>query len=1098
MTRSRLSVCVALTLLLGFAGTAAAQTFNGTLSIVWGDPKNPGGPSPMRYFLALPGGQSVEVLPGDGGGAPLLPLQGKAVVVTGQMSAPPPTVRTGESQVLIAQSILADPSAPASASDRSPKLVSGTKKVLFVLTRFADDATAPHPGSFFTDLTIPDTSGNALIPSTINGFFKKVSGGLFSWVPTVANGGVYLVLPQNKSYYANCDWNGTCFSFNNYMTDVVNAMTAAGVDPTPYDNLNFVMSNDLDCCSWGGGWTIGAKSYGATWEPPWGQVTTTYAHEMGHSIGLPHSGWVYASYDSPWDTMSAIQGTNGIACGSYTSKNNILDAGLGYTNPYFLTCDEPGDGYIAAHRSFLGWIPEYQVPAGGRATVVVEAGSLPVTGNIKMIRICLPAVPCTGTGTTTRYFSVEARVKGLGTTSQFDNAIPANGVIIHDVFFGRTAIGPGGCFFNNQSGWALPIDATPGDWDSVGCSGAGLTNAEFLPGATYTNSTYGFTVKVVSRVGNSYVIQVNGGATLAGDFDGDAKSDMTIYQPDGTWKILKSTSSYTAATIVSWGGAGYVAVPGDYDGDGKLDPAVYNTTTGQWIALKSSTNYTTTFSQSWGGTGYLPEPGDYDGDGKTDLGLYVQSTGQWSILKSSSGYTTVQSASWGGNGYTPVPGKDFDGDGESDIVVYNENAGVWYVLKSSTGFATPMNLNWGGHGYTLVAGDYDGDGKADAGLYERSTGNWYILLSGAGFTTTMSKSWGGVGYDPVPGDYDGDGKYDLGIVQRSTGNWYVLKSSTSYTTSFSVMGWGATTDTLVSGAIVPGGGSDTRRAGDFDGDGKTDITVYTAASGMWYTLTSSSNYTAATNRSWGGTSYAPVPGDYDGDGKTDYGLYSPLTGNWVVLLSGSGFTTTLTKSAGGTGWVTVPADYDGDGKTDIGVYNATTGQWYILLSGSGYTTTLSKSWGGSGYTAVPGDFDGDGKTDLGVYNSTTGAWSVLLSSTSYTTTLVKTVGGTGYIPVQADYDGDGKTDFVVYNTTTGLWYGLKSSTSYTTTLSVSWGGSGYTPIRADFDGDGKADLAIYQGSTGNWYALLSSTNYTTSLSKSWGGGPGYSALPTYP
>jgi hypothetical protein len=595
--------------------------------------------------------------------------------------------------------------------------------------------------------------------------------------------------------------------------------------------------------------------------------------------------------------------------------------------------------------------------------------------------------------------------------------------------------------------------------------------------------------------GSSGLFTVTGGL-IGGDFDGDAKSDMTIYQPDGTWKILKSTSGYTAATTVGWGGAGYVPVPADYDGDGKIDPAVYNTSTGQWLALKSSTGYSSTFSQSWGGTGYLPEAGDYDGDGKADLGLYVQATGQWSILKSSTGYTTVISVSWGGNGYTAVPGKDFDGDGKADVVIYQESSGYWYILKSSTSYSTTMNLNWGGHGYTLVAGDYDGDGKADAGLYERSTGNWYVLLSGAGYTTTLTKSWGGAGYDPVPGDYDGDGKYDLAIVQRSTGNWSVLKSSTSFTTTISVSGWGAGSDTLVSSAIVPGGGNDTRRSTDVDGDGKADITVYTPA-GQWLSLKSSTSYTTTLNVSWGGAGYTPAPGDFDGDGKVDLAIYQQSTGNWYVLLSSTGYTTTLNKSAGGAGYIPVVGDYDGDGKSDFAVYNTTTGNWFALKSSTGYTTTLSINWGGTGYTAAPGDYDGDGKTDLGLYRQSTGAWSVLLSGAGYTTTLSKNAGGSGYVAVQGDYDGDGKTDFVVYNTTTGNWFGLKSSTGYTTTLSINWGGTGYTPVPGDYDGDGKTDLAIYQGSTGNWYILLSGAGYTTTLNKSWGGA-GYTPVPSYP
>src|SRR5262245_54782632 len=53
---------------------------------------------------------------------------------------------------------------------------------------------------------------------------------------------------------------------------------------------------------------------------------------------------------------------------------------------------------------------------------------------------------------------------------------------------------------------------------------------------------------------------------------------------------------------------------------------------------------------------------------------------------------------------------------------------------------------------------------------------------------------------------------------------------------------------------------------DFDGDGKSDITVY--RSGIWYVIRSSNS--APTAVGWGGAPQdIPVPGDYDGDGKTD-------------------------------------------------------------------------------------------------------------------------------------------------------------------------------------------------------------------------------------
>jgi hypothetical protein len=59
---------------------------------------------------------------------------------------------------------------------------------------------------------------------------------------------------------------------------------------------------------------------------------------------------------------------------------------------------------------------------------------------------------------------------------------------------------------------------------------------------------------------------------------------------------------------VSWGGTGYQAIRGDYDGDGKTDLAIYQPTTGNWYILLSGSNYTTTLNKSWGGAGYTAVP----------------------------------------------------------------------------------------------------------------------------------------------------------------------------------------------------------------------------------------------------------------------------------------------------------------------------------------------------------------------------------------------------------------------------------------------------------------------------------------------------------
>ncbi len=559
---SRLTIRRALIAALLAAGTApfaltvvraqTPATLQGTLTIVWGDPKYAGAASRIFYMLATADGQHIP-LQVDLDANEMLRHQRKSVTVRGRAGfMRNATGGAGQAGVIV-ESISENHQAEALAQPTTDATVSGAKKVLFLLLQFSDDVAVPHAPSFYLNMMNPDVSPDPNIPSTINAFFKKVSGNTFSWSGDVGGaGGVgapggWIKLPNPKSYYANCSFNTACLDFSHVQADAGAAVTANGIDLTQYDTVNLVFSNDLDCCSWGGGVFLNGRSYAATYEPPWGQVTSTYTHELGHSLGLPHSGWLYYSYDSPWDTMSSIQSGTFHTCGSYSSRNdNATEA---------LFCDEPGDGYIAGHRDYLGWVPN-QVSINSTTsgqTVTLEANSIPAAGNPKLIKICLPGYSCSGSGSTTRYFTVEARVKNGGATTQYDNAIPGDGVIIHDFWFGRQAIS-GGCYFNNQSGWAVPVDSTPGDFNSSSCSyapGTALFNAQFGVGSTYTNSTYAFKVNVLSRSGNNFVVSVQ--TTITTQINMDAPVNGSAQTKPLTitgWAINRTATAGTGIDLV--------------------------------------------------------------------------------------------------------------------------------------------------------------------------------------------------------------------------------------------------------------------------------------------------------------------------------------------------------------------------------------------------------------------------------------------------------------------------------------------------------------------------------------------------------------------
>jgi len=262
--------------------------------------------------------------------------------------------------------------------------------------------------------------------------------------------------------------------------------------------------------------------------------------------------------------------------------------------------------------------------------------------------------------------------------------------------------------------------------------------------------------------------------------------------------------------------------------------------------------------------------------------------------------------------------------------------------------------------------------------------------------------------------------------------------------------------------------------GDFDGDGKADLSVWRGRSGEWLTVGSKDG--KLKTEAWG-TSAAPyfdvmTPGDYDGDGKMDVAVFRTQTGEWLIKGSRDA---AVTATVWGVGTDTpVPGDYDGDGKTDLAVWRGAETNWYIRRSSDGQTETVSWGTSRAPFRDVPvaEDFDGDGKTDVAVFRQANGHWYIRLSSDG--STMSKAWGLGTDVPVAADYDGDGKADLAVWRGAEGAWYILRSSDD--APQNSSWGSASLVDVPApgDYDGDGKADAAVWGASEQTWYIRCSS------------------------
>ena len=282
--------------------------------------------------------------------------------------------------------------------------------------------------------------------------------------------------------------------------------------------------------------------------------------------------------------------------------------------------------------------------------------------------------------------------------------------------------------------------------------------------------------------------------------------------------------------------------------------------------------------------------------------------------------------------------------------------------------------------------NFDGDFRTDVSVFRPSTGVWYILNS---FDNSFRAQQFGFGTDiPAPADYDGDNKTDLGVFRRTAnandpGFWYYLRSSDN---TFRGIQWGRAIDQPLAG-------------GDYDGDGKDDLSIISTLNNAYYILNSGDG--SFTVRSLG--SGLPVPGDYDGDGKFDAAnFYSQGAGNGVWRVYASSNNSVSDVQFGISNDKPVPGDYDGDGRTDRAVFRPDTGVWYIQRSSN--NSVQAVTFGASSDVPVVGDYDGDGRDDIAVFRLQTGAWYYIRSSDGAFAGVLFGQGGTNFdLPIPA-YD----------------------------------------------------------------------------------------------
>jgi len=265
----------------------------------------------------------------------------------------------------------------------------------------------------------------------------------------------------------------------------------------------------------------------------------------------------------------------------------------------------------------------------------------------------------------------------------------------------------------------------------------------------------------------------------------------------------------------------------------------------------------------------------------------------------------------------------------------------------------------------------------------------------------------------VANDFNADGKADAVEFNSGAGNWYLR----------------------CRGLVHFGEAGDIAVQGDYDGDGRTDLAVFSpvganadaSRGGKWWV-----------DGAWGPVQWPalagdiPVPADYNGDGRIDQALYRPSTSSWLLDPNSTWI------KFGGPGAIPVPGDYTGDGIADLSFYMPAYSAWYVAHDWNVASPTVYH-FGGPNFVPTPGAFDGGRTLKLAGFKRTTGEfWR-------YGAYWPSTGGVAGDIPIIGAFNGDGKTYFARYRPSAPFYF-LHEGPGPWASYAFTWSRSGFRPV----------------------------------------------------
>ncbi|MCA8987443.1 MAG: VCBS repeat-containing protein [Planctomycetaceae bacterium] len=347
----------------------------------------------------------------------------------------------------------------------------------------------------------------------------------------------------------------------------------------------------------------------------------------------------------------------------------------------------------------------------------------------------------------------------------------------------------------------------------VTVTGGALGSAEYVVDQVVVNSR---NIKVDFETTTATPV-TPGGNSYTTSFTGFVNGNLWVSQfEQGSWQTSRWTQ-WSSTQIVQM-------VQGDFNGDGIQDIAGW-TPTGEWrVGLSNGQNqFTDQLWTTWRTTGIKEiKVGDFNNDGLDDIIGFFEANGRGSWWVAQSTGTQFVSRQYGvfhdyNDVVTTMTG-DFDNNGTTDLAVQTQN-GSWWIAKAIQGSFTYQKFSqWNvSNGIDhFQVGDFNADGRLDvAGLIgSGAQRQWWVGLSnGIRFINRNWSTWtvNGTLDSVVAGDFDGDGATDLAGLFNGQ-HWWVSRSVRNRFETSKWDQWGFALNGLRQVSVA-----------DIDQDGKDDL-----------------------------------------------------------------------------------------------------------------------------------------------------------------------------------------------------------------------------------------------------------------------------------